>query len=58
MSWDDIYKKLEDELGRKPDSGEVQIRILEMLESGIEVILHPNHYRSDKCKTIPTVSIY
>lgn len=40
MSRDDIYKKLEDELGRKPDSLEVQIRILEMLESGMEGIPH------------------
>jgi len=58
MSWDDIYKKREDELGRKPDSGEVQIKILEMLESGMEVILHPTPYHSDKCKTIPTPLIY
>lgn len=40
MSWDEIYKKLEDKLGRKSDSGEVQIRILEMLESGMEFIPH------------------
>ena len=32
MSWDEIYKQLEDELGREPDSGEVQNRILEMLD--------------------------
>jgi len=31
MSWDEIYKRLEDELGHEPDSGEVQGRILEML---------------------------
>ena len=31
MSWDEIYRRLEDELGREPDSGEVQNRILEML---------------------------
>ena len=58
MSWDDIYKKLEDELGRKPDSGEVQIRILEMLESGMDVIFHTNPYHSNKGKTIPTSLIY
>ena len=56
MSWDDIYKKLEDELGRKPDSGEVQIRILEMLESGMGFILPPTPYQSDKFMGIPTVS--
>ena len=32
MSWDDIFKDLEEELGREPDSGEVQNRILEMLQ--------------------------
>jgi hypothetical protein len=58
MSWDEIYRKLEDELGRKPDSGEVQIRILEMLESGMEVTLPPTRYHLDKCKIIPTASIY
>ncbi|MDT8300874.1 MAG: hypothetical protein RQ760_05265 [Sedimentisphaerales bacterium] len=31
MSWDEIYKRLEDELGHEPDAGEVQDRILEML---------------------------
>ena len=31
MSWDKIYKKLEEELGHKPNAGEVQNRILEML---------------------------
>ena len=31
MSWDEIYKRLEEELGHEPDSGEVQNRILEML---------------------------
>ena len=56
MSWDDIYKKLEDELGRKPDSGEVQIRILEMLESGMEFILSSTPYNLDKFMGIPTAS--
>ena len=32
MSWDEIYKQLEDELGHEPNSGEVQNRILEMLD--------------------------
>ena len=32
MSWDEIYKRLEDELGHEPDSVEVQNRILEMLD--------------------------
>jgi hypothetical protein len=31
MSWDEIYKKLEDELGHKPNVGGVQNKILEML---------------------------
>jgi len=31
MSWDEIYNKLKDELGHKPNAGEVQKRILEML---------------------------
>lgn len=32
MSWDEIYKQLEEELGHEPDSGDVQNRILEMLD--------------------------
>ena len=32
MSWDDIFKDLEEKLGREPDSGEVQNRILEILQ--------------------------
>jgi hypothetical protein len=32
MSWDDIFNDLEEELGREPDSGEVQNKMLEMLE--------------------------
>ena len=32
MSWDEIYRRLEEELGYEPDSGEVQNRILEMLD--------------------------
>ena len=32
MSWNEIYKRLEDELGHEPNSGEVQNRILEMLD--------------------------
>jgi len=32
MSWDEIYKRLEEELGYEPDSVEVQNRILEMLD--------------------------
>jgi len=31
MCWDDIYRSLIAELGRKPDSGEVQERILEIV---------------------------
>lgn len=31
MCWDDIYKSLIAELGREPDSGEVQERILEIV---------------------------
>ena len=31
MSWDDIYKSLIAELGREPDSGEVQERMLEIV---------------------------
>ena len=31
MCWDDIYKALVAELGREPDSGEVQQRILEIV---------------------------
>ena len=40
MSWDDIYKQLEQELGREPDSGEVQNRILEMLQAQHEEEVH------------------
>lgn len=36
MSWDDIFNDLEEELGREPDSGEVQNRILEMLKDAGE----------------------
>jgi len=32
MSWDEIYRQLEEELGHEPDSGEVQNRILEILD--------------------------
>ena len=32
MSWDEIYKRLEEELGHESDSVEVQNRILEMLD--------------------------
>jgi hypothetical protein len=32
MSWDEIYKRLEEELGHEPDSVEVQTKILEMLD--------------------------
>jgi len=32
MSWDEIFKELEEELGRKPDASEVQNRILEILK--------------------------
>jgi len=31
MCWDDIYKSLIAELGREPNSGEVQERILEIV---------------------------
>ena len=33
MSWDDAYKQLEQELGRKPHADEVQQRLLEILEN-------------------------
>jgi hypothetical protein len=32
MTWDDAYKQLEQELGRKPKIEEVQQRLLEMIE--------------------------
>jgi len=32
MSWDEIYKPLEEELGHEPDFADVQNRILEMLD--------------------------
>ena len=32
MSWDDIYRQLEEEPGHESDSGEVQNRILDMLD--------------------------
>ena len=31
MSWDEIFEELEEELGREPDSSEVQNRILEIV---------------------------
>ncbi|MHC4475271.1 MAG: hypothetical protein ACYTEL_06490 [Planctomycetota bacterium] len=36
MSWDEAYIQLEQELGRQPDPGEVQRRMLELAESKIE----------------------
>ncbi|MHC4501249.1 MAG: hypothetical protein ACYS21_19305 [Planctomycetota bacterium] len=36
MSWDDAYRELEQELGREPSSGEVQERMLRMVESKTE----------------------
>ena len=37
MSWDEIFKELEEELGREPNSSEVQNRILEMVtEAGCD----------------------
>lgn len=36
MSWDEIYKKLEEELGHEPDASDVQNRILEMLKMQVE----------------------
>ena len=32
MSWDEIYKQLEEEIGHEPNSAEVQDRILQMLD--------------------------
>ena len=36
MSWDDAYKELEQELGRKPNVVEVQQRLLEIFEAKIQ----------------------
>jgi len=37
MSWDDAYKELEQELGRKPRTDEVQVRMLELAEGKVEI---------------------
>ena len=39
MSWDEIYRRLEEEFGHEPDSGEVQNRILEMLNGQFKDIV-------------------
>ena len=36
MSWDEAYRQLEQELGRQPSSGEVQKRMLEIVEGKTE----------------------
>jgi len=36
MSWDDIFKSLITELGREPDSGEVQERMLEIVTDSMD----------------------
>ena len=36
MSWDEAYSQLQQELGREPDSGEVQQKMLEIAEVHIE----------------------
>ena len=43
MSWDEIYKRLEEELGHEPGSGEVQDRILEMLNGQFEDVACDSH---------------
>jgi hypothetical protein len=32
MSWDEAYNQLQQELGREPDSGEVQQKMLEIAD--------------------------
>ncbi|MHC4646477.1 MAG: hypothetical protein ACYTBJ_13330 [Planctomycetota bacterium] len=36
MSWDEAYKQLRRELGREPNSGEVQQRMLEIAQGRTE----------------------
>jgi hypothetical protein len=36
MSWDEAYNQLQQELGREPDSGEIQQRMLEIAEEMLE----------------------
>jgi hypothetical protein len=36
MSWDKAYRQLEQELGRQPNNGEVQKKMLEMVQSQLE----------------------
>jgi len=36
MSWDEAYRQLKQELGREPNSGEVQKRLLEIAERKIQ----------------------
>ena len=54
MSWDDIYKSLVAELGREPDSGEVQERMLEIVsEPAIRERTAPSHIRVVPSGAIP-----
>jgi len=36
MSWDESYRQLKQELGREPNSGEVQKRMLEIAKRKIQ----------------------
>ncbi len=36
MSWDEAYKQLKQELGREPNIGEVQKRMLEIVQGRME----------------------
>ena len=36
MSWDEAYNQLQQELGREPDSGEIQRKMLEIAEEMLE----------------------
>jgi hypothetical protein len=36
MSWDETYRQLKQELGREPNSGEVQKEMLEIAERKIQ----------------------
>jgi len=36
MSWDEAYNQLRQELGREPDSGEIQQKMLEIAEEMLE----------------------
>jgi hypothetical protein len=54
MSWDEIFKSLVAELGREPDSGEVQERMLEIVrEPAIRQRTAPSHPRIVPSGVIP-----